>query len=515
MSAPFPVPGPRPSSLEEIEAFERLKPRLAELWSDVFPPDDKPYTSVVVPSLSLDSGELAKLRGASFYEERLLFLMIRLRNPRARLVYVTSQPVHEMVVDYYLQLLVGVPASHARRRLTLLSAYDASPTPLTEKILRRPRLLERVRAAIPDRSQAYLTVFNSTELERRLAVALGIPLNAVDPALRDLGTKSGARRVFRDAGIEQPTGIEGLRTESEILDALDELRRGRPGLRRAVLKLDESFSGEGNALVDLPEAQDPETLARALRGLRFSVPQETCDSYLEKFGRMGGIAEEWVEGGDVRSPSVQLRINPRSQVFVTSTHEQILCGPTGQTYSGCRFPARDEYRMQLSEAGRRVGAVLAGEGVVSRFSVDFLALRPSPESAWQIRALEINLRMGGTTHPMFALRFLTGGRLDADSGLFRSASGVPKFYRATDDLYSPAYRGLLPEDLVEILTVNRLLYDPTSETGVLFHMIGAVSEHGKFGVIAIGDSPKQAENVFLRTVEVLDAETRSDGWMAP
>ena len=92
---------------------------------------------------------------------------------------------------------------------------------------------------------------------------------------------------------------------------------------------------------------------------------------------------------------------------------------------------------------------------------------------------------------------------------------MPKFYRATDDLYSPAYRGLLPEDLVEILTVNRLLYDPATETGVLFHMIGAVSEHGKFGVIAIGDSPEQAESVFQRTVDVLDAETRRDGWMGP
>jgi hypothetical protein len=279
-----------------------------------------------------------------------------------------------------------------------------------------------------------------------------------------------------------------------------------------VLKLDESFSGEGNALVDLPETPDRPALAAALHRLRLSVARETSDSYLEKFARMGGIVEEWLEGGEVRSPSVQLRINPRSQVFVTSTHEQILCGPTGQTYSGCRFPALEDYRARLSQAGRRIGEVLAGEGVVSRFSVDFLARRSGPGSAWEIRALEINLRMGGTTHPMFALRFLTGGRLDPRTGLFRSAGGTAKFYRATDDLYSPAYRGLLPEDLIEILTLSRLLYDPTSETGVLFHMIGALSEYGKFGIVAIGDDPEQAERLFLRTVEVLDAETRSDGW---
>ena len=51
----------------------------------------------------------------------------------------------------------------------MLCTYDASPRPLTQKILERPRLLQRIRYAVHDRSRAYLTVFNSTPLERRLA----------------------------------------------------------------------------------------------------------------------------------------------------------------------------------------------------------------------------------------------------------------------------------------------------------------------------------------------------------
>jgi len=120
--------------------------------------------------MTLDSRELAKLEGASFYEERLLFLLIRLRNPQARMVYVTSQPVHPLILEYYLQLLAGIPASHARARLSLFSVHDASPRPLTEKILERPRLIDRTRQSIPDRDRAYLTVFSSSPLERRLAV---------------------------------------------------------------------------------------------------------------------------------------------------------------------------------------------------------------------------------------------------------------------------------------------------------------------------------------------------------
>ena len=93
-----------------------------------------------------------------------------------------------------------------------------------------------------------MTVFNSTKLERTLAVLLGIPLNGVDPGLVPLGTKSGSRKVFREAGVPLPEGFEDLRSGDDVVEALDELQERRPGLRRAVIKLDESFSGEGNAV---------------------------------------------------------------------------------------------------------------------------------------------------------------------------------------------------------------------------------------------------------------------------
>lgn len=76
-----------------------------------FPHDDQHYTSIVVPSLTLDPGELARLPGVTYLDERLLFLLIRLRNPHAWMVFVTSQPIHPKVLEYYFQLLAGIPAS--------------------------------------------------------------------------------------------------------------------------------------------------------------------------------------------------------------------------------------------------------------------------------------------------------------------------------------------------------------------------------------------------------------------
>jgi hypothetical protein len=502
-------PFPCDLSLEdEIAAFELLKPRLAQVWSALTASDDRSYTSVVVPSMTLDQSELKKLVGAPFYEERLLLLLIRLRNPKAHVVYVTSQPVHPLILDYYLTFLMGIPASHARKRLTMLCAHDSSPRPLTQKILERPRLVQRIRIAILDPSQAYLTVFNSTSLERKLAVLLGIPLNGLDPKLQYLGTKSGSRRIFREAGVEMATGFEDVRTEADVANALLELRRCKPGVRRAILKLNESFSGEGNAVCSVPADSRLETAQRALESLEFSVETETRQSYFEKLSTMGGVVEEFIDARYKASPSAQLRTSPEGGVLLISTHDQILGGPSGQLYVGCTFPAHEGYRLQIQELGLRIGRVLASRGAVSRFGVDFLAIRQTRREPWRVTALEINLRVVGTTHPFLALRFLTGGELNPASGLFYSLSRRAKYYKATDNLQSDAYRGLLPEDLIDIVTVNQLHYNQRTESGVLFHLVGAVSEFGKLGVTAIANSPAEAQELYERTLAVLAAETK-------
>jgi hypothetical protein len=332
-------------------------------------------------------------------------------------------------------------------------------------------------------------------------------LNGVDPRLHHLGTKSGSRKVFRSAGINLPMGFEDLRSRSDLLEALAALKRERPGARRAVVKLEDSFSGEGNAIYEFPQELSLTALDAALERLRLSVPEETPVSFLEKFERMGGIVEEFLEGGEVRSPSVQLRIDPQGDPVLLSTHDQILGGPTGQVYLGCRFPADDAYRARIQQEAMRIGHVLALEGVVSRFGIDFLARRLPGGADWETCALEINLRMGGTTHPFLALQFLTGGALDLGTGLFHSARGLPKYYASTDNLKSERYRGLCPEDLIDIMTAHRLHYDPTTESGVLFHMIGALSRYGKVGLTAFGNSHSEVDAIYGRAVAALDSET--------
>ncbi|HEY9657764.1 MAG TPA: carboxylate-amine ligase, partial [Allocoleopsis sp.] len=112
-------------TLSQAEQFQQLNAQLRDRWQSLDEFDQGDCDILVVPSLSLDQRELQKVKGVHHYEERLLFSLIRLRNPRTRLIYITSQPIHPSVIDYYLQLLPGIPFSHARDRLLLFCTYDS------------------------------------------------------------------------------------------------------------------------------------------------------------------------------------------------------------------------------------------------------------------------------------------------------------------------------------------------------------------------------------------------------
>ena len=502
---------PNPGSPEELAAFAALQSQLPALYERVSHDPRCEHLVVVAPSLSMDPRELIKISGAHHYEERLLFFLMLLRRPRTCVLFLTSQTIHPSVVDYYLHLLSGIPASHARKRLILMDCSDTSNIPLSGKLLSRPRMMKDIKRIIARYESAHMVCFNSSKLERTLAVQLGIPLYANDPALLDLGTKSGCRETFREAGVLFPDGFERLHTEDEIVEALATLKGRSPEMRRAVVKLNEGFSGEGNALfyfdgIDATGATDLENQIRNhLPNLKFEARHETWESFKTKYNDMGGIVEAFVEGENKRSPSSQCRVNAIGGAQPISTHDQVLGGPSGQVFLGCTFPADEAYRLEVQEAGMRVAEVLASKGVLGRFATDFVSI-PTASGGWKHYAIEVNLRKGGTTHPFLTLRFLTDGSYDMLTGEFYAQNANPKYYYASDTLQSDRYKGLSPDDLIDISVYHDLHFHANTERGVVFHLMGALSEFGKLGVVCIGDNPQQAQFLYKRTRSVLDEE---------
>ncbi|MFZ1451556.1 MAG: peptide ligase PGM1-related protein [Ferruginibacter sp.] len=501
---------PQPGSAAELEAFAAIQLGLSNQFELFFPDNLASKTIVVVPSLSLDQEVLAKVKGSLHYEERLLCLLMLLRMPRANVVYVSSMPIDPVIIDYYLHLLPGITGYHAWQRLTLIPCYDTSPIPLTKKILQRPRLMERIRQAIPPGNVAHIACFNSTPLERTLSVHLGIPIYGCDPSLVYLGTKSGSRRTFMKAGVPVPTGAENLTGYDDIVHALVALKDMHPEMRKAVVKLNDGFSGEGNAVMKYPENLCGRELEdwlqeNLLEILKPVSPDVSIDMFLEKFILMEGIVEAYVDGEEKTSPSVQCRINPMGDVDIISTHDQVLSGEDGQVFEGAHFPANEEYRTEIAQMTRCIAEVLKQEGVIGRFGVDFISVKEN--NVWVHQAIEINLRKGGTTHPFLMLQFLTNGHYDEATGIFETPNMQQLYYFASDNVQNDAYKGLTPKDLIDIAMFHGLHFDGATQKGVMFHMIGALSQYGKMGMVCIGTSREEAYSLYLKTIAVLDAET--------
>ena len=107
------------------------------------------------------------------------------------------------------------------------------------------------------------------------------------------------------------------------------------------------------------------------------------------------------------------------------------------------------------------------------------------------------------------LQFLTDGRYEPKTGQFWTPGGRACSYYATDNLKQKEYRGLLPEDLIDIAACNDLHFHGATQTGVVFHLIGALSEFGKLGVLCIDEEVEQAKSLYQATVHTLDLETGS------
>ena len=237
-----------PGSVSEVLQFKKLQDRFPRQFEQVFPDKLAPRTVLIVPSLSMDTEILSKISGINHYEERMLCMLMLLRMPRTHVIYVTSQTIDPIIIDYYLHLLPGITGYHALKRLTLLSCHDSSPKPLTQKILERPRLIRRIKECIHEDHEVHMSCFNVTQFERSLAVQLQIPIYGCDPDLYELGSKSNGRKIFRECGLMVPAGFEDLHTEDDIINALTRLKEQHPALRKAVIKINDGFSGDGNAI---------------------------------------------------------------------------------------------------------------------------------------------------------------------------------------------------------------------------------------------------------------------------
>ncbi|MBA2724633.1 MAG: carboxylate-amine ligase, partial [Actinobacteria bacterium] len=98
---------------------------------------------------------------------------------------------------------------------------------------------------------------------------------------------------------------------------------------------------------------------------------------------------------------------------------------------------------------------------------------------------------------------VTGGTYDGSSGELL-VDGAPRAYMASDNLKSPAYIGLLPEELIAAIDAAGLAFDRLTKTGVLLHLLGALKKYGKFGMICVGGTAEEATEMYAAAESVAE-----------
>ena len=244
-------------------------------------------TIVVLPSATFPDSELRKIVAIQHYEERLLCTTLLLANPDVEIVYITSLPVDEAIVEYYLRFLPDPSA--ARRRLHLVVVGEDSGRALTAKVLDAPHVVGRVRDLVGGAEQAYVLPFNVTDLEGRFSELIELPLFGARPELATLGNKTESRRAARKAGVAVLDGQEDLRSVAQLEAAIEGLHARRPGAEAAVVKLNDGFSGQGHAIVELTGFSSLESAP-----ITFIADEESWPSYSAKVEGGGAVVEELV-----------------------------------------------------------------------------------------------------------------------------------------------------------------------------------------------------------------------------
>lgn len=495
---------PTPDIGQRLELFERYLTRHPRL-----------RLRISCPSQEFSDLEMGQGVGRWFSCVRGLWESLDVGvQPDLALLMFQAPAVPRSVEHYVLGLVPpGSGGAYDRSlRHALLSVDDDSDRHLSEKLLERPELLRRVRALVTrarERGQQVepLSCYQASERMEELADRLGLDCRETPARTLELGSKAGSRRLFRAAGLAHAPGTYTAAFElPELARQMADLTRTH-GSGRWLLKINEGYgSGHGLAVVTATEPTPTAALA-ALQRLRPLTDNISRTQFLAGLSAGGAIIEQYLgtpPAGEKRSPSALLFIGPGAdgepEVQILGTHDQVL-GEDLQ-YLGCRFPASAAYREAVTAMSLAAANRLARAGVRGHLGVDFLA-RKDGDGRWDVRAVELNLRQTGTTHPHRTVRALVPGTWHDDGRL--THRGAEVHYTGTDGLISPAYRGLRPSHVIHALNGRPdLAFDHTRARGVVPHFWTALEPFGKLGATVLGNSPDDCALLQHRFVELLD-----------
>lgn len=325
----------------------------------------------------------------------------------------------------------------------------------------------------------YIDTYQNTIEEKKFSERLGLPLYGNPTIGMKYGTKSGFRKLAKKLGLSVPRGFESVATVEGTIERTAELFQNNA--EKVVIKLDESISGAGqthvtkSSFLSLSAIQQHDLVA----GAWSKIPQFAKTSVV--------TVEEWTPGA-VASPSIQMEVTPTGEIRILSMKDQILVG-TEKWYIGCTYPVASlspVQEKQFKADATQFACALRDEGFIGFLGLDAIIL-----SDGSIQWVEANVRKPGTFYPRIIAEKLNGGAL----------TGV---YYIACDFTVPAFKGASFAKLARAL--KPYLYPVQRDKhGVIVYNTGALLDAGRFDLVCIGRSVKDARAYFTKVKAFLDS----------
>ena len=125
----------------------------------------------------------------------------------ARVCYVTSMPIAESTIEYFLRIIstsAQMSLQDIKSKVFFVCCYDeSSKKTLSQKILERPLLLQKIKKWVRPTAKSYIQCFISSNLEKEISEQLAIPLFASPWEISYWGTKAGSKKLFKKLNLPQ------------------------------------------------------------------------------------------------------------------------------------------------------------------------------------------------------------------------------------------------------------------------------------------------------------------------
>ncbi|KAJ0028927.1 hypothetical protein NQD34_003924, partial [Periophthalmus magnuspinnatus] len=415
-------------------------------------------TIIHIPSLGYSQSQRCNLRNFDVVQNIQIGRLCEIRDENVEVIYVCPMHLKEDMKQYYSSLLKSnrpqeeslaetLDTSLSKTQFIMLTpeAVDYFPNHsmcLSSLLKYSPHTLQRIRRLVQGK-HSYIVPGVAHVDDLAVADELGVPLMGPEPAISQLyGTKSGARKIFRAAGVEMPPGAEDLYSLEQLHERLAELMVQHLDVTLWLFKMDSELGG--SALCDVSHMKSyawalnlyqrygPDTwrsegiqepvVAQFLKEIpewlsSHAHPANTSEHwavFLQTFLRQGGVVEARPPSHSPSCVTVDLLLEPGGHISMLSCGD-LLQSPCGLKVLGSSVPQTSLCSDTLQWIYTLVGQACLEKGIVGHVSVDMVSFIHHTSKQHKVWALDLHLSYSDHLAMTQMLLYSTQGTLSCQN----------------------------------------------------------------------------------------------------